>query len=144
MNRRTFIKSAAVASVAPTALASVLPEPVPYASELPADKTRPFYVECYIREQKEWVFADYGKGRFINGNPRFRTLDEATDMVELHFRVANFDTNVHDVIYEIFYQGAECEFHCGHFWYNGDTGRSIYWRSRDPYQMTNWNKVEGA
>ena len=147
MNRRTFIKSSAVATTAPMVAvnaAESLPEPVPYATELPVDIDRPFYVECYIREQKEWVFTDYAKGSFIRGNPRFRTLDDAVEMVEDHFRVADFDTSVHDVIYEIYYQGEECEFHCGHFWYNGDTGRNIFWRSRDPYHMTNWCKVDCA
>ncbi len=120
MDRRSFIqKTAAAAALAPTAIAAC-----PACLETYSKRDWPFYVECFVRQQKEWAFSEYIKGPFttipskyvgwmVDGKLRFKELGDAMNYIELH-----------------------------HFWYNGDTGKNIYWRSQTPVKETNWAAVE--
>ena len=167
MNRRNFIQSVGKASVALPVTSSILASEI--LETLPAPTNNPtwqFYVECYIRQQKEWAFTEYVKNSFApereymtfeeekeftggwcgwmdQGRLHFNTLDDAVDFIESHVRVANFNGDdslfPNDIIYEVYYKGGLAAAHephphqhVGHFWYNGDTGKNIYWRQQNP------------
>lgn len=167
MNRRDFIQSVGKASIALPVTSSILASEI---LKIPPKTTKPwqFYVECYIRQQKEWAFIEYTKGSFDyrreymtfeeekqytngtcgwmdQGRLHFMTLEDATDFIESHVRCAYFNDEKddslfpNDIIYEIFYMGEPSgpsephpHQHVGHFWYNGDTGRNIYWKQQKP------------
>tara|TARA_B100001123_G_scaffold440259_1_gene578920 strand:- start:127 stop:549 length:423 start_codon:yes stop_codon:yes gene_type:complete len=138
MNRRSFIKTAAVLPVAVPAATKAI------ESNTEEYKALPFYVECFRRHQKEWVFSE---APFIfqpDGKMWFDTLDKATDFVKDNARARSAEVYRDDLMYEIYYisPSDKCHIHVGHMWYNGDTGRNVYWRSREPGAFTNWAKVE--
>ncbi len=153
MDRRSFIqKTAAAAALAPTAIAAC-----PACLETYSKRDWPFYVECFVRQQKEWVFSEYIKGPFttipskyvgwmVDGKLRFKELDDAINYIEMHQKASTVNVNAHDVIYEVYYErewhDRPVHQHVGHFWYNGDTGKNIYWRSQNPVKETNWAAVE--
>lgn len=161
MDRRTFIKSAAALSLAPTAINAS-------TDSLPSDTSSincrwPYIVYCYEREQGEWVFSKNVEGSF-NSHNEYKTFDEeswdqycgfmydgklhfydlerAADFIHMHMRTKN-DVNLADSIYDVYYANEEgTEIHVAHYWYNGDTGSQIHWVANKPYM--NWSKVECA
>ena len=94
------------------------------------------------------------------GKLHFVTLEEAQDFVDMHVR-AKDDTNLIDSIYDIYYLDLDdprlidkpelnpTEIHVAHYWFNGDTGRTISWEqagfNRETGEgLTDYNKVENA
>ena len=152
MDRRSFIKKTVTATaLAPVAVAALETSEINHAQL----RDWPFYVECFVRQQKEWVFSEYIKGPFttipskyvgwmVDGKLRFKEMDDAVNYIEMHQNCSSVNINAHDVIYEVYYEREDAHLHCGHFWYNGDTGKNIYWRSRNPETQTNWARVESA
>ena len=82
------------------------------------------------------------------------TLEEAQDFVEMHVRSKD-DVNLVDSIYDIYYvsreldekevssgEYKETEIKVAHYWFNGDTGRTITWE-HDGF-TTDFNKIESA
>jgi hypothetical protein len=82
-------------------------------------------------------------GWMDGGKLHFATFDDATDFVDCHVR-AKDDTNLIDSIYDIYFvsrkRERECtDKHCycddfketeiqvAHYWFNGDTGRTVVW-----------------
>ena len=77
-------------------------------------------------------------GWMDQGKLHFSSFDDATDFVDMHVR-AKDDTNLIDSIYDVYYvkrdvervKGKdiypETEIKVAHYWFNGDTGRTVTW-----------------
>jgi hypothetical protein len=74
-------------------------------------------------------------GWMHEGKLHFSSLEEAQDFVDMHAR-AKDDTGLIDSIYDIYYVDRDnleyesCQPHerkVAHYWFNGDTGRTIEW-----------------
>ena len=109
-----------------------------------------------FEEDQGWPYA----GWMDQGKLHFASFDDAIDFVDMHVR-AKDDINLVDSIYDIYYvkrdvervEGKdvypESEIQVAHYWYNGDTGRSVMWE-QDGFNretgrgLTDWNKVEIA
>ena len=128
-----------------------------------------YRVYCYEREQGEWTFSENIRGSFApereymtfeeemrtpyagwmdGGKLHFASLEEAQDFVDMHGR-AKDATGLIDSIYDIYYVDRDnleyesCQPHerkVAHYWFNGDTGRTIEWVNEK--DKTNWNSVE--
>ena len=107
-----------------------------------------------FEEDQGWPYA----GWMDQGKLHFASFDEATDFVDMHVR-AKDDTNLIDSIYDVYYvkrsvervKGVdiypETEIKVAHYWFNGDTGRTIMWEQdgfnrRTGEGLTDWTKVE--
>ena len=134
-----------------------------------------YRVYCYERKQGEWTFNYNVRGSFApereymtfedeeewrpyagwmdGGKLHFSTLDDATDFVDMHVR-AKDDINLIDSIYDVYFISRkdperEVEIKVAHYWYNGDTGRTVMWE-QDGFNrktgegLTDWTKVECA
>ena len=114
-------------------------------------------------EENDLTWNGYA-GWMDGGKLHFASFDDATDFVDCHVRTKD-DTNLIDSIYDIYFvkraldvaDGAdtieevwrETEIKVGHYWFNGDTGRTIMWEQdgfnrKTGQGLTDWNKVEGA
>jgi hypothetical protein len=103
-------------------------------------------------------------GWMDGGKLHFASFDEATDFVDCHVR-AKDDTGIIDSIYDVYYvsrglpvyddamqmvkDGKETEIKVAHYWFNGDTGRTVIWEqdgfNRETGEgLTDWSKVECA
>jgi len=101
-------------------------------------------------------------GWMDQGKLHFSCFDDASTFVDCHVRTKD-DTNLIDSIYDIYFvkrtldvaDGAdtieevwrETEIKVAHYWFNGDTGRTIVWEQDGFNQetgqgLTNWNQVE--
>jgi len=85
----------------------------------------------------------YASGWMDGGKLHFSTFDDATDFVDMHVRTKD-DTNLIDSIYDIYfvnrdnldYESAQpTERHVAHYWFNGDTGRTVMWE-QDGFNST--------
>ena len=178
MNRREFIKSAGVAAALPAVAITCKYEDDEKGPEKESKATWDYRVYCYERQQGEWVFSQNIRGSFAyqreymtfdeendltwngyagwmdGGKLHFASFDEATDFVDCHVR-AKDDTNLIDSIYDIYFlrrydegEGA-VEIKVAHYWFNGDTGRTITWE-QDGFNrktgegLTDWTKIECA
>ena len=110
-------------------------------------------------EENDLTWNGYA-GWMDQGKLHFASFDDATDFVDDHVR-AKDDTNLIDSIYDVYYvkrdvervKGKdiypETEIKVAHYWFNGDTGRTIMWE-QDGFNretgrgLTDWNKVEIA
>ena len=109
-----------------------------------------------FEEDQGWPYA----GWMDQGKLHFASFDDAIDFVDMHVR-AKDDINLVDSIYDIYYvkrdvkrvEGEdvypETEIQVAHYWYNGDTGRSVMWEqdgfNRETGEgLTDWTKVECA
>ena len=113
-----------------------------------------------FEEDQGWPYA----GWMDQGKLHFASFDDATNFVDCHVRTKD-DTNLIDSIYDIYfvrrghpiYDDAEqmvgtekdTEIKVAHYWFNGDTGRTIMWE-QDGFNrasgegLTDWTKVECA
>ena len=109
-----------------------------------------------FEEDQGWPYA----GWMDQGKLHFASFDDAIDFVDMHVR-AKDDINLVDSIYDIYYvkrdvervEGEdvypETEIQVAHYWYNGDTGRSVM-LEQDGFNretgegLTDWTKVECA
>ena len=102
-----------------------------------------------LEEDLGWPYA----GWMDQGKLHFASLDDATDFVDMHVR-AKDDTNLIDSIYDIYFVSRkdperEAEIKVAHYWFNGDTGRTVVWE-QDGFNrktgegLTDWTKVESA
>tara|TARA_Y100000310_G_scaffold213085_1_gene213984 strand:+ start:453 stop:1001 length:549 start_codon:yes stop_codon:yes gene_type:complete len=107
-----------------------------------------------FEEDQGWPYA----GWMDQGKLHFASFDDATDFVDDHVRVKD-DTNLIDSIYDVYYvkrdiervKGKdiypETEIKVAHYWFNGDTGRTILWE-QDGFNrktgegLTDWTKME--
>ena len=175
MNRREFIKAAVPVAAIPAIAITCKYEDDEKGPEKDAMWKRWDYrVYCYERGQGEWTFSKNVRGSFtpereymtfedeqmwpyagwMNGGVlHFLTFDDAADFVESHVR-AKDDTNLIDSIYDVYFISRkdperEVEIKVAHYWFNGDTGRTIMWE-QDGFNhttgqgLTDWNKVESA
>ena len=176
MNRRQFIK-ASIPAVAIPAIAITCKyeddEKGPEKESVNWD----YRVYCYERGQGEWTFSQNIKGSFDyqreymtfdeendltwngyagwmdQGKLHFSGFDDAVDFVDAHVRTKD-DTNLIDSIYDIYYVSRkdperEVEIKVAHYWFNGDTGRTVMWEqdgfNRETGQgLTDWSKVDCA
>ena len=109
-----------------------------------------------FEEDQGWPYA----GWMDQGKLHFASFDDAIDFVDMHVR-AKDDINLVDSIYDIYYvkrdvervEGEdvypETEIKVAHYWFNGDTGRTIMWEqdgfNRETGEgLTDWTKVECA
>ena len=173
MNRRNFIKSASLAAAIPAIAITCKYEDDENGEEALNDIPHEngynwdYRVYCYERQQGEWTFSENIRGSFAyqreymleednpspyagwmdGGKLHFVTLEEAQDFVDCHVR-AKDDTNLIDSIYDVYFlTQSGTEIKVAHYWYNGDTGRTIVWEqdgfNRDTGQgLTDWTKVE--
>lgn len=142
MNRRNFIKTTLPVALLATTTVTCKYEYDEEGKEKEANKKDfPYYIQCYVKEQQEYVFELYDKGSFdknlpikdknryygwmCEGRLRFTDIESATDFVETHARVIN--VKAEDVIYDVYKEGESTTYHVGHFWYDWKTGREIIW-----------------
>ena len=113
-----------------------------------------------FEEDQGWPYA----GWMDQGKLHFASFDDAIDFVDMHVR-AKDDTNLIDSIYDVYfvrkglpiYDDAEqivgteqdTEIKVAHYWFNGDTGRTVTWEqdgfNRETGEgLTDWTKVESA
>ena len=166
MNRRDFIKTAAATSVIPYTVSASI-DSGHSQTAIKEGSEWPYYVQCYIRQQGEWVFSDYRKGSFApeieymsfeeektalgtdykyygfmyDSKLHFKSLTDAVEFIELHARCINVEAA--DVAYDIYWKNDDSgpDIHSGHFWYDWETGRETSWTSRD---RTNYLEVESG
>ena len=134
-----------------------------------------YRVYCYERQQGEWTFSQNIRGSFAyqreymtfgeedglkycgwmdQGKLHFDEFDDAVTFVDCHVRTKD-DTNLIDSIYDIYFlrrydegEGA-VEIKVAHYWFNGDTGRTVMWE-QDGFNrktgegLTDWAKMECA
>ena len=107
-------------------------------------------------EENDLTWNGYA-GWMDGGKLHFSSFDDATNFVDSHVR-AKDDTNLIDSIYDVYFvkraldiaDGAdtveevrrETEIKVAHYWFNGDTGRTIMWE-QDGFN-TDWSKIERA
>jgi len=108
-------------------------------------------------EENDLTWNGYA-GWMDQGKLHFASFDDATDFVDCHVRTKD-DTNLIDSIYDVYYvkrsvervKGVdiypETEIKVAHYWFNGDTGRTIMWEQdgfnrRTGEGLTDWTKVE--
>ena len=142
MNRRDFIKSTSTGALA---LATT---PV-FLADAPAngkhDFPYPYYVNCYIQNQRYWPLEEYKKGMFggstvglkdegymgekwINGQLRFYGFGRAVDFIEVHSRVVPFE---HEIAYEVFHERSEDPLVPPKHIFN-------YWAKISPFKEIKW------
>ena len=96
-------------------------------------------------------------GWMDQGKLHFSCFDDAVTFVDCHVRTKD-DTNLTDSIYDVYHvkrtldvaDGAdtieeiwrETEIKVAHYWFNGDTGRTITWEQDG--LKTDWSKIERA
>ena len=129
-----------------------------------------YRVYCYERQQGEWIFSQNTRGSFAyqreymtfdeendltwngyagwmdQGKLHFASFDDATDFVDCHVRTKD-DINLVDSIYDVYFVSRrdpkrEVEIKVAHYWFNGDTGRTIMWE-QDGFN-TNFTKMESS
>jgi len=100
-------------------------------------------------EENDLTWNGYA-GWMDQGKLHFSSLEDATDFVDCHVRTKD-DSNLIDSIYDIYYINRDnleyesaqpTEIKVAHYWFNGDSGRTIMWE-QDKLN-TNWNKVESS
>ena len=174
MNRRDFIKSAGVAAALPAITLTCKYEDDEKGPEKKSGVNWDYRVYCYEREQGEWVFSENTRGSFDyqreymtfeedqgwpyagwmdQGKLHFVTLEEAQDFVDMHVRTKD-DINIIDSIYDVYFISRrdperEVEIKVAHYWFNGDTGRTVTWEqdgfNRETGEgLTDWSKVDFA
>lgn len=142
MNRRDFIKSTSTGALA---LATT---PV-FLADAPAegkhDFPYPYYVNCYIQNQRYWPLEEYKKGMFggdhagikdeghmgdkwINGQLRFFGFGKAVEFIEIHSRVVPFD---HEIAYEVFHERSQDPLVPPKHIFN-------YWAKISPFKEIKW------
>ena len=98
-------------------------------------------------EENDLTWNGY-QGWMDGGKLHFMNFQDAVDFVDCHVR-AKDDTNLIDSIYDIYYVDYDnlgyescqpTEIKVAHYWFNGDTGRTIMWE-HDGFK-TDLNKVE--
>jgi len=169
MNRRDFIKASIPAVAIPAIAITCKYEDDEKGPEKESKNDWPYRVYCYEREQGEWTFSKNIRGSFahqreymtfdeeddLSWNPHyvggwmdggilhFQTFDDATDFVDMHVRTKD-DINILDSIYDVYRKSSDggVEMQVAHYWFNGDTGRTVMW-AQDGLN-TDWNKVESG
>ena len=109
--------------------------------------------------QREYMTFEEDKGSpydgwMDGGKLHFSGFDDAVNFVDCHVRVKD-DTNLIDSIYDIYFVSRdtirdrygvedveEREIKVAHYWFNGDTGRTIMWE-QDGFN-TDFNKVKSG
>jgi hypothetical protein len=108
-------------------------------------------------EENDLTWSSYA-GWMDGGKLHFSSFDDATDFVDCHVR-AKDDANLVDSIYDVYFVSREREReytdkHCycdgfketeikvAHYWFNGDTGRTIVWEQNGFNR--NFNKAEST
>ena len=178
MNRRDFIKKTSVAAALTTWTVTCQyeepePEQDPKGEEGEVGETGQnwsYRVYCYEREQGEWLFSSNIRGSFApqreymtfkeedcfkycgwmnQGKLHFNEFDDAVTFVDCHVRTKN-DTDLIDSIYDIYFVNREgTEIKVAHYWFNGDTGRTITWE-QDGFnratgrELMHWSKIESV
>jgi hypothetical protein len=172
MNRREFIKASIPAVALPAIAITCKYEDDEKGPEKESVNWN-YRVYCYERQQGEWTFSQNIRGSFAyqreymtfdedndltwrgyagwmdGGKLHFSAFDDATDFVDMHVRSKD-DTNLIDSIYDVYFVNREgTEIKVAHYWFNGDTGRTIMWE-QDGFNrktgegLTDWNRVEHA
>jgi hypothetical protein len=117
--------------------------------------------------QREYMTFEEDQGRpyagwMDQGKLHFASFDDAIDFVDCHVRVKD-DTDLVDSIYDVYFvsrrsavyddaeqmvkDAEETEIKVAHYWFNGDTGRTVMWE-QDGFNrqtgegLTDWSKVE--
>jgi hypothetical protein len=176
MNRRQFIKSAGVAAALPAIAITCKYEDDEKGPEKESlRKNWDYRVYCYERQQGEWTFSQNIRGSFDyqreymtfeedqgwpyagwmdQGKLHFASFDDATDFVDCHVRTKD-DSGLIDSIYDVYYVSrydegeGGVEIKVAHYWFNGDTGRTVMWE-QDGFNretgkgLTDWSKVESG
>ena len=176
MNRRDFIKASIPIAVIPAVAITCKYEDDEKGPEKESMWKRWDYrVYCYERGQGEWTFSQNIRGSFAyqreymtfdeendltwngyagwmdGGKLHFSSFDDATNFVDCHVRTKD-DINLIDSIYDVYFisrkdQEREVEIKVAHYWFNGDTGRTVMWEqdgfNRETGEgLTDWTKVE--
>ena len=103
MDRREFIKTVP-ALAAGTTLALKAETLHSYPKGTDYLKLRyPYFVNCYIQNQKYWPLEEYKDGDFKNGKLCFSTFQEAVDFIHRHSLVTPF---YDEALYEVFHEAS--------------------------------------
>jgi|TARA_R110000824_G_scaffold260070_1_gene448728 hypothetical protein len=121
MNRRNFIKTVPALALATSALGNITQQTSAISYPTGTDHLAlkyPYFVNCYIQNQRCWPLEEYKKGMFggdhadikdegymgdkwINGQLRFFGFGKAVEFIEIHSRVVQFE---HEISYEVFHE----------------------------------------
>ena len=176
MNRREFLKASIPAAAIPAIAITCKYEDDEKGPEKESMWKRWDYrVYCYEREQGEWTFSQNIRGSFAyqreymtfdeendltwngyagwmdGGKLHFASFDDATNFVDCHVRTKD-DVNLIDSIYDVYFISRrdperEVEIKVAHYWFNGDTGRTVMWE-QDGFNgtapLTGWDKARHA
>jgi len=142
MDRREFIKTVP-ALAAGTTLALKAETPHNYPKGTDYLKLRyPYFVNCYIQNQKYWPLEEYKGGIFggshkgikaegymgekwINGQLRFYGFGEAVDFIEVHSQIIDLPKSLEqdfmgELAYEVFHERSQDPFvapkHIFNYW----------------------------
>jgi hypothetical protein len=161
MNRREFIKTSAVLSLAPNLNSKELENAAIGHKGDTGNvgwKGWHYVVYCYERGQGEWTFSQNIRGSFAyqreymtleeddtssycgwmdQGKLHFATLDDATDFVDCHVR-AKEDVNIVDSIYDIYYIQRRVDFNQDTDGHETETKVAHYWFNGDTGRQIHW------
>jgi len=144
MHRRDFIKTTSTAVIT-SATSFVFADEFPMGSLTgttppPALLRRPYFVNCYIQNQKFWPLEEYKRGSFKNGKLYFGSFQEAVDFVDMHSLVTPF---YNEISYEVFHEISEDAMvapkHIFTYWVKikkGETPETIRWIRPDYIDQT--------
>jgi|TARA_R110000751_G_scaffold42375_5_gene98496 hypothetical protein len=138
MNRRDFIKAVPVLALATSVTETTTQQPS-------VIKRFPYYVNCYIQNQKHWPLEEYEGGIFgegqhkkyemghagekwVDGKLRFYGFKLAIDFIEIHSLVVPFE---HEIAYEIFHERTSDPLTPPKHIYN-------YWAKINPFKEIKW------
>lgn len=150
MNRRDFIKAVPPFALATSVLGNTTQQPsaitYPAGTDYLALKY-PYYVNCYIQNQKYWPLEEYKEGAFgerqnqlysdahrgmgekwIDGKLHFWGFGHAVDFIECHSRVVNFES---EIAYEVFHERTNDPLIAPKHIYN-------YWAKTSPLKEIRW------
>ena len=139
MTRRDFIKAAPALALATSALGNTTQQPSAITSY-----PYPYYVNCYIQNQKYWPLEEYREGVFrgssgpysdggigekwLKGKLRFFGFGRAVEFIECHSRVVNFQN---EIAYEVFHERTSDPLIPPKHIFN-------YWVKINPHKEINW------
>tara|TARA_Y100001938_G_scaffold150597_1_gene242301 strand:- start:273 stop:764 length:492 start_codon:yes stop_codon:yes gene_type:complete len=115
MNRRDFIKSTSASAAAITVVPAVIASE---AEDFAPKPEYPYFVNCYIQNQRYWPLEEYKDGIFggdhegikdegymgekwIDGQLRFNSFGAAVEFIDTHSLVVPF---YNEIMYEVFHE----------------------------------------
>ena len=150
MNRRNFIKIVPTLTATPLVLGNTTSGRAKTSPKYPQGTDHlklkyPYFVNCYIQNQKYWPLEEYKKGIFgglhehsksggfmgekwIKGQLCFYSFQSAVEFISIHSQVVEFET---ELAYEVFHERSQDPLVAPKHIYN-------YWAKLNPFKETKW------